>query len=157
MGSVPTTGTELPAWTQRPPQAFDIVTGFYPEVSPTGGKPKCRPLLVTDVLRKRATGEILCSVAYGTSSVRSAQFVGRHLIVGNTLDLDDCGLLHATRFNVDRSARVNQLWDPANFCTWSGKSTPVIGRLSEDLQKEFAYLMMKQMAQDAEAGCGRSS
>jgi hypothetical protein len=123
------------------PQVYDIVTGFFPEKKPKGGTPDRRPLLVTQVLRSRKTGAIAVRVAYGTSQLRFPDRLGRDLIVQNMSDMDECGLQRPTRFVVTPDQQQLLIWDESNFAPWGAAPSPRRGRLTLDLQKEYAWLM----------------
>lgn len=133
-----------PSWLTRPPSAFDIVTGYFPETSPGAKGPKLRPLLVTRVLRHRTTGDIACEVAYGTSNLKIATRQLDDIIVQNISDLDAMGLPQATRFVLSLKARVVLPWSDAHFGCWTGCRTPRIGTLLTDYQKDYAFAMMRQ-------------
>lgn len=133
-----------PDWLSRPPQAYSIITGFFPETKPKDGSPDCRPLLVTQVLQGSA-GSIALRVCYGTTKVLFPQKANEDLIIQNSSDLDECGLLRATRFVIDPRQQVPLLWSEDNFCLWSGCSHPRRGRLPEHLQREYAWLMAQHL------------
>jgi hypothetical protein len=140
-----TSRTKTPDWVSRPPQAFSIVTGFFPETKPKGDAPACRPLLVTQVLRSRRTGEVALRVAYGTSRTKFPQRANIDLIVQNLSDLDECGLQTATRFVVAPDTQIIRPWTPEFFCPWGGSPSPRRGHLPVDLQREYAWLMANHL------------
>ena len=136
-----TTPTGAPDWVRRWPEAYAIVTGYIPEKKPKGGQPKCRPLLVTQVLRSKKTSGIFLRVAYGTSQMRFPDRAGSDLIVQNISDMDACGLQTPTRFVLDPDEQFIMPWDAHHFAPWGGSGTPRRGKLTEQLQKEYAWLM----------------
>lgn len=135
----------MPEWVKVPPQAYSIVTGFYPETKPKDGSPDCRPLLVTQVLQSKQTGKIALRVCYGTTQLKFPQRASIDLIVQNSSDLDACGLLRPTRFVIDPSQQVILRWDEVQFKPWSGYTHPRRGMLPLDLQKEYAWLMSQHL------------
>jgi hypothetical protein len=130
-----------PEWVGGPPNLFDIVTGYYPESKPKAGTPAHRPCLITAVYRNEETGQHACEIAYGTKSLKQHNRQGLDVIVVNSADLDAMGLPMATRFNLDADKRVTLLWASENFQPWTGYSTPKIGALLLEYQKEYAWLM----------------
>lgn len=143
----PTPTTSAPDWVARWPEAYAIVTGFYPESKPKGGAPQCRPLLVTQVLRGRTTGKIALRIAYGTSITRFPERAGIDLIIQNISDLDACGLQSPTRFVIAPKDQIVRQWTPEFFRPWGGCSTPRRGKLPPDLQHEYAWLMARYLPQ----------
>ena len=131
--------SSTPSWLGTPPSTFDIVTGYFPEISPASAGPKLRPLLVTRVLTNRVTGDFACEVAYGTSSLKIATRQLDDVIVQNINDLDEMGLAQATRFVVDPKQRVILPWKTDHFGCWTGKRTPRIGTLLTTYQKDVAF------------------
>lgn len=140
MASTSPTQSE-PDWVKRWPEAFAIVTDFFPETKPKDGSPACRPLLIMQVLRSRTTGGIFLRVAYGTSKVRFPERAGVDLIVQNLSDLEACGLLTPTRFVVDPADQIVRPWSSEHFAPWGGSGAPRRGRLPEPLIREYAWLM----------------
>lgn len=135
----------MPEWVKVPPQAYSIVTGFYPETKPKDGSPDCRPLLVTQVLQSKKTGETAVRVCYGTTKLKFPQRANIDLIVQNSSDLDACGLLRPTRFVVDPSQQVILRWGDTYFKPWTGCAHPRLGMLPLDLQKDYAWLMAQHL------------
>lgn len=133
-----------PDWLSRPPQAYSIVTGFFPETRPKSGKPDCRPLLVTQVLQG-SKGGIALRVCYGTTKTYFPQKANVDLIIQNSSDLDECGLLRSTRFVVDPRQQARLIWSEDNFRPWTGCSHPRRGQLPSHLQKEYAWLMAQHL------------
>jgi hypothetical protein len=64
------------------------------------------------------------------------------LIVQHTPHVHQMGLARPTRFDLDCVATVP--WNEQFFGCWTGNTSPVIGTLTEDYIKEYAYLMMKR-------------
>jgi hypothetical protein len=93
-------------------------------------------------MRKTGTDEIACRVAFGTTTLKTLTRLGRDLIIQNALDLDLVGLPCATRFDLDSMATLP--WKATFFGCWRGYRTPIIGALTEELVKEYAYLMMRR-------------
>lgn len=135
----------MPEWVKVPPQAYSIVTGFYPETKPKDGSLDCRPLLVTQVLQSSKTGETAVRVCYGTTKLKFPQRANLDLIVQNSSDLDACGLLRPTRFVVDPSQQVILHWGDTHFMPWTGCLHPRRGMLPLDLQKDYAWLMAQHL------------
>jgi hypothetical protein len=134
-----------PDWLRRWPEAFAIVTGFFPETKPREGGAMCRPLLVTQVKRRKSDGSIFLRIAYGTSQVRFPEKANTDLIVQNVSDLDECGLMTPTRFVIEPAQQVIRSWDEEHFKPWGGSSTPRRGRLPDHLQHEYAFLMAQHL------------
>jgi hypothetical protein len=127
---------------------FDVVTGYFPETKPGDGGPKLRPLLVTRVLRSSRTGGFACEVAYGTSNLKVAQRLLDDIIIQNSGDLDALGLLQATRFVLTPRDRVMLPWSVDYFGCWTGYTTPRLGTLSTEYQKDYAFAMMRWAARE---------
>lgn len=121
--------TDAPDWLARPPRAYDIVTGYFPETRSKGGSPDCRPLLVTQLLQSKATGAVSARVAYGTTKTRFPQLADADLIVQNSSDLDACGLLRPTRFVLDPAQQLILPWSTENSEPWTGCRHPRRGTL----------------------------
>lgn len=89
--------------------------------------PKPRPALV-----KRASsdqdGNPWVHLAYGTSSDPFRKSLD-DFTVANIGEMDECGLWCATRFRLDRVALLP--WSSEFFPDAPGRSTPVMGRLSQ--------------------------
>jgi hypothetical protein len=136
--------TKSPDWVKVPPQAYSVVTGFFPETNPKDGSPDCRPLLVTQVLQSQ-TGATAVRVCYGTTKLRFPQKANVDLIVQNSSDLDEGGLLRPTRFVLDPEQQVILRWNEVNFRPWSNCGHPRRGSLPLDLQKEYAWLMAQHL------------
>lgn len=134
----------MPEWVKVPPQAYSIVTGFYPETKPKDGSPDCRPLLVTQVLQSKS-GATAVRVCYGTTKLKFPQRAHVDLIVQNSSDLDACGLLRPTRFVVDPSQQVVLRWAEGGFKPWTGCIHPRRGLLPLELQKDYAWLMSQHL------------
>ena len=132
-------------WTLSPPNLFDIVTGYYPESKPRAGTPALRPCLVTHVYQDTETGAYACEIVFGTKNLKIMKRKDKDLIIQNLSDMREVGLYVATRFDLDNSKRVVLEWSEQNFKPWTGYRTPRTGRLTEDYQKEYAWLMMRRM------------
>jgi hypothetical protein len=65
------------------------------------------------------------------------------LIIQNAADLNQFGLVRATRFDLDNIARALP-WTAEFFGCCTGYRTPVIGSLTKDYIKTYAYLMMSR-------------
>lgn len=117
-------------WTQNAPPLFAIVTGYFPESYPNPARgPKCRPMLVLGSIRHRATGEIACRVAYGTTQ-NITRGHPRDAIVANLGDMNAAGLQHPTRFVTAQGAAMAILpWNAQFFRPWTGHKSPVLGLL----------------------------
>lgn len=134
-----------PLWLSQQPSALDIVTAYYPETQPQGDL-RLRPCLVMNVLRGKDDGAIACHLTYGTKNLRLAQRQHLDLIVQNMQDMDAMGLAVATRFVLDERAFVTLPWTEEFFGCWSGYNSPRIGTLLEDYRRDFAYQMIKFVA-----------
>lgn len=126
-------------WIEQPPTAFDIVTGYYPESKPKA-ELRLRPCLVVGVLKGQTTGNLAIRIAYGTKNLKFVQRKDIDLIIQNHSDLKAIGLPMATRFNLDELIVLP--WNQENFGCWRGYRHPVVGRLTQDYIKDFAYSMM---------------
>lgn len=123
-------------WVKRPPYVYDLVTGFFPETSPKGTwATNPRPLLVCGRAENAETGMVICRVAYGTTQL------GKHchdndLVVGNLSLLNQLNLKRPTRFVIHSGRQmVNLPWTEEFFRPWTGKTSPVLGTLPEDMQR----------------------
>lgn len=134
-----------PEWLKRWPEAFSIVTGFFPEKQPKGGVPACRPLLVTQVLRSKLDQSIALRVAYGTSKTRFPERMNQDLIIQNISDLDACGLMTPTRFVINPRDQIIRPWTQEYFKPWGGCPSPRRGKLTEELQKDYAWLIAQHL------------
>ena len=130
-------------WERQPPNLFDIVSGFYPETKPIGAD-KLRPCLVLRVMQSEDSAEYACKVAYGTTNTKIFERADIDLIICNASKMQSVGLPRATRFNLDKDCLVLLPWNSEFFGCWQGYPTPIIGRLDEDLIKDYGYCMMKR-------------
>jgi hypothetical protein len=132
-----------PAWTLAQPSAYDIAACWYPqdEAQDKPG-PDLRPALITQVLQGKATGQFACRVAYGTTILKIIKRKDLDLIIDQPSDLDQIGLPRPTRFDLDRVTLLP--WEPPFFGCWSGYRSPKLGSLTEKLQREYAWLMMRR-------------
>ena len=132
-----------PAWVLDPPSAYDIVACWYPERHKKDSPgPASRPGLVTQVLRGEQTGRFACRVAFGTKKLKIVQRSHLDLIIQNSEHLDQLGLGMATRFDLDLIAFLP--WGVEFFDCWTGYRSPIIGSLTEDYIREYAFLMMRR-------------
>jgi hypothetical protein len=99
---------------------------------------------VTAVYQNQETGNYACEIAYGTKSTKAHTRIGMDIVIVNSSDLDAMGLPMATRFDLDAGNRVTLEWSETNFMPWSGYSTPRIGSLTLDYQKEYAWVMARR-------------
>ena len=130
-------------WTTTPPDAFDIVTAYFPEREPSpDGSIKLRPTLVLNVLKGKTSGRMACRVAYGTKILKLRTRGHLDLTIQNSADLDFFGLPYATRFDLDNVAVLP--WTEDFFGCWSGYSSPRLSALTETYVKELAWLMMSR-------------
>jgi hypothetical protein len=129
-----------PAWVKRPPAAYDIVACWYPEREKREPGPDLRPGLVTQVLQSPRTGLIACRIAYGTKRLKIAKRSHIDLIIQNFEHLGQLGLRMATRFDLELTVILP--WGTDFFGCWTGYHSPLIGSLTEDYIKEYAYRMM---------------
>jgi hypothetical protein len=133
-----------PAWTASPPGLFDIVASYFPEhTDPESPGLKLRPSLVVKVLRGKTSGRLYCNVAYGTKHLKITKREHLDLIVQNSTHIQQIGLARATRFDLDNIA-IELPWTPDFFGCWAGHRSPVIGTLTQEYIKVYAYLMMRR-------------
>lgn len=71
-------------------------------------------------------------VVYGTSKDPFRRGLD-HFTVANMVDMDICNLKCATRFVLSRHTQLP--WGPDYFSPYDGLNTPVIGHLTQHLQK----------------------
>jgi hypothetical protein len=106
---------------------------------------KLRPSLVVSILQNGDSDEYACQVIYGTKNLKLMSRERLDLIVQSAADLRQLGLHRATRFDLDKM--VTLPWSPEFFGCWACFNTPVIGSLTEDYIKEYAYMMMRRSQQ----------
>jgi hypothetical protein len=99
-------------------------------------------LLVLAVFRGKTSGLILCRVAFGTKTLKTAQRRRLDVIIQNFEELKAIGLPTATRFDLDPGNLADLPWTPEFFGCWKGFKHPRIGALTEKYQKDYAYAMM---------------
>jgi hypothetical protein len=134
-----------PRWTRNPPSAFDIAASWYPErEAPDKPGPILRPVLITAVLRGESSGLYACRVAFGTKNLKIVQRQADDLIIQNARDLEQFGLGRATRFDLDFTATLP--WNKSFFGCWTDHTTPVIGSLTEEYIRDYAFLMMRRQS-----------
>lgn len=142
-------GDTQPNWVSAAPAAFDIVTCFYPEAQPQpDGSFKLRPALVLNVFKDRKTGAPFCEVAYGTKNLKLTHpLTHLDLVIQNAGHLHQFGLYRATRFNLAKENLLILPWTDEHFGCWSNRATPIIGSLTEDYIRDFAYRMALRQRQ----------
>lgn len=130
-----------PSWVSTPPAAFDIVSCYYPETEPQpDGEFKLRPTLVLKVFQ--SDDGYACEVAFGTKNLKIPKRQGWDLIVQNAGDMNQFGLYHATRFDLDNIEML--VWTPEFFGCWKHRTHPKLGSLTFEYIREYAYLMMRR-------------
>lgn len=97
---------------------------------------------MTAVSQNQSDGMFACQVAFGTKNLKLMQRQHVDLIVQNATSLRQFGLYRATRFDLDFVVVLP--WTPEFFGCWDGYSTPVIGSLTEEYIKDYAYLMLRR-------------
>lgn len=105
---------------------------------------KPRPTLVLTVLEDEKSGMFACEVAFGTKNLKLMQRQHLDLIIQNAAHLRQFGLYRATRFDLDQ--KVILPWTSEFFGCWDGYSTPVIGALTEDYLRDYAFLMLRRQS-----------
>ncbi len=92
-------------------------------------------MLVCGTAEDPESGMYFCRVAYGTTMYLEKRKPD-DLVVGNMSMLDALGLKYPTRF-VTHSGRHMAImpWTSEFFRPWSGKSSPVLSYLPDDMQK----------------------
>ena len=133
-----------PFWIRTPPSRFDIVATWYPERDSAKPGPRLRPSLVLSVLQEEETSEFACEVAFGTKVLKLMQREHLDLIIQNAAHLRQIGLFRATRFDLDLVLILP--WTQDFFSCWDGFQTPVVGTLTTDYIKDYAYLMMRRQS-----------
>lgn len=134
--------SNLPAWVNQPPAAYDIVTAFYPESKPRPGVKLLRPCLVTQVRKNNETHAYACAVVFGTKHLKIMRRQYLDIIVQNHEDITAFGLGMATRFDLDSPVLLP--WTSQFFGCWRGKRSPVIGSLTADYVKDYAFKMLRR-------------
>jgi hypothetical protein len=130
-------------WTTSPPSAYDIVTAYYPEDGAEPG-PKLRPTLCIAVLQGQTTGAYACKIIYGTKELKIIKRGAVDLIIQHTLHVKQLGLTRPTRFDLDCVATLP--WNEDFFGCWPGYQSPVLGALTEEYIREYAFLMIKRLS-----------
>jgi hypothetical protein len=97
-----------------------------------------------NVYENSKTREIALNIAYGTKNLKILTRQDKDLIIQNVSDLKAMGLPAATRFNIEKTQRINLLWGPENFACWPGRSHPRLGSLLKDYQKDLMWLAARQ-------------
>lgn len=133
-------------WEKARPRIYNVVTGFFPESSPRATwETNPRPLLVCGVATHEETGRHFCRIAYGTTQhLELAK--PTDLVIGNLSELDALGLKYTTRFVTNSGKQMVILpWDEEHFRPWSGKRSPVLGLLPEDMQHFLGRVLTSQL------------
>jgi hypothetical protein len=136
------TTSNPPEWVNRPPAAYDIVAAFYPETSPRPGTKKLCPCLVTQVRQNADTGAHACVVVFGTTHLKVIQRQHLDIIVQNHEDVTAFGLAMPTRFDLDSPVLLP--WIPQFFGCWRGRPSPIIGSLTADYVRDYAFKMLRR-------------
>ena len=132
----------MPVWEKTRPRIYSVVTGFFPETSPRPSwETNPRPLLVCGVATHVDTGQHFCRIAYGTTKhLELAK--PNDLVIGNLSKLDALGLKYPTRFVVYAGSQMVILpWSEKHFHPWSGKRSPILGRLPDDMQNFLGWAL----------------
>lgn len=126
----------VPSWQGAPPRLYSIVTGFFPEALPKDTwATNPRPLLVCGVAQDPDSKIYFCRIAYGTSRNISKAHAN-DLVIGNMSLLDSLCLKKATRFLTSSGNQmVIMPWTDEFFQPWTGKATPILSMLPEDMQR----------------------
>jgi hypothetical protein len=133
-----------PEWVNRPPNTYDVVTGFFPEASPKETwETNPRPLLVCGRAVDPSTGMVFCRVAYGTTQhIDKAH--ANDLVIGNLSMLDQLGLKKTTRFVINSGEQMVILpWIDEFFRPWTDYPTPVLSWLPEEMQRFVGHVISK--------------
>lgn len=132
-------------WERNPPRTYNIVTGFFPEVSPKESwATNPRPLLVCGTAQNPDTGMFLCRIAYGTSQQHDEAHQN-DLVVANLSMLNLLSLKTPTRFVIHSGKQMVILpWTERFFRPWTGKESPVLSRLPEDMQRHVGFVLGSQ-------------
>lgn len=131
------------------PAQFDVVLCNFPTAEKPGAPgPKCRPCLVirsASTLNGRDFPHV--RVIYGTSNPK----IGERPFdfhVCNMTEMDQAGLFHPTRFDMDR--RLWLPWSPEYFPAADGYHTPAIGRLSDKCKGSFMAKVQRRAREGLE-------
>lgn len=131
------------AWEKATPPAFCIATGRFKESSPDPEGPKLRPLLITDVFRRKSDGLVLCRVFYGTSSNLDRR-KRDDLYIQSLSALEKLNLATATRFVLcDIKQSTFLPWTNEFFQPWNDSSTPIRSVLPEEMRNFVKYSLAK--------------
>ena len=121
-----------PVW----PKAYDLVWTRFPETTPPERPgPKPRPSLVLGVYEE-ADGAALLLVAPGTTRLKQDRRPLDFRIT-NFAEMQACGLAYATRFDLDALLPLPYTREWFVPLAAAGKTTPVIGRLSDAMIMAF--------------------
>lgn len=131
------------AWEKELPKSFTIATGRFAETSPGPEGPKLRPLLITDIFRRKSDGVVLCRVFYGTTQ-KLHLTKPDDLYIQSVSLLDELCLLKATRFVLsDARQSIFLPWEHGSFEPWDDKNTPVRSILRPDMQEFVRHSLAK--------------
>ena len=132
----------MAAWERHAPQMFSIVTGFFPETSPKRTwATNPRPLLVCGIAKSTENGMIFCRVAYGTTK-KLDKAASNDLVIANLSMLDELCLKNPTRFVINSGRHMAIMpWIEDRFQPWSGKPTPVLSRLPEEVRRFVSHTL----------------
>lgn len=127
-------------WQSSPPRIFSVATGFFPETNPKETwATNPRPLLICGVGRQE-DGTYICRIAYGTTKTGKAH--DDDLVIGNVSALNSLNLKRPTCFVIHSSNQLAYMpWTDEFFRPWSGKISPILGRLSEDMQHHVGSVL----------------
>lgn len=121
------------------PAPYDIVWCRFPyNEKPDFPAPEHHPGLIRQSFADQ-DGNPWVRVVYGTS-VDPFKAGNEYFTVANLPQMDMCGLKCATRFCLARHAELP--WGPDFFDIHEGRSSPIIGHLSERLQ----YILQVQVS-----------
>ena len=83
-----------------------------------------------------------CEVAFGTKNLKLMQREQLDLVIQNASHIRQFGLERATRFDLDLIIALP--WTAEFFGCWRGYTSPVIGSLTSEYIKEYAYQMLRR-------------
>lgn len=130
-------------WASKPPNIYDIVTGFFPETSPKETwATDPRPMIVCGRAHDPETGMYFCRVAYGTTRHLNRAH-DNDLVIGNLSLMNQLGLKKPTRFVINTGAQMAILpWTEEFFQPWTGRPTPILSTLTEDIQRYVGSVLV---------------
>lgn len=123
------------------PMPLDIVWCRFPEDEfPRKPAPKSRPVLVRTVEYNVRRTQAWIHVSYGTTKRTPPKNFPHDLHIYKSTEVDNCGLLRATSFVLDRTAVLP--WSPLFFVTRPDDGAgPIVGKLSPNRQERLAQLV----------------